>query len=94
MVYDSGILCIHEVQLLKATHFPTDWEYVTTLLKENAVDSTVQSVNGKLLLLTFLPQAGSERVFPKAFWLDWSGDIKLTKIPWPNFEPLQVRGAG
>ena len=36
---------IHEVQLLKATHFPTDWEYVTTLLKENAVDSTVQSVN-------------------------------------------------
>ena len=85
---------IHEVQLLKATHFPTDWEYVTTLLKENAVDSTVQSVNGKLLLLTFLPQAGSERVFPKAFWLDWSGDIKLTKIPWPNFEPLQVRGAG
>lgn len=85
---------IHEVQLLKAAHFPTEWKYVTTLLKENAVDSTVQSVNGKLLLLTFLPQAGSERVFPKAFWLDWSGDIKLTKIPWPNFEPLQVRGAG
>ena len=85
---------IHEVQLLKATHFPTDWEYVTTLLKENAVDSTVQSVNGKLLLLTFLPQAGSERVFPKAFWLDWDSDIKLTEIPWPNFDPLQVRGAG
>ena len=85
---------IHEVQLLKATHFPTDWEYVTTLLKENAVDTTVQSVNGKLLLLTFLPQAGSERVFPKAFWLDLGGDIKLTEIPWPNFDPLQVRGAG
>lgn len=85
---------IHEVQLLKATHFPTDWEYVTTLLKENAVDTTVQNVNGKLLLLTFLPQAGSECVFPKAFWLDWINDIKLTEIPWPNFDSLQVRGAG
>ena len=85
---------IHEVQLLKATHFPTDWEYVTTLLKENAVDTTVQNVNGKLLLLTFLPQAGSECVFPKAFWLDWIDDIKLTEIPWPNFDSLQVRGAG
>ena len=85
---------IHEVQLLKATHFPTDWEYVTTLLKENAVDTTVQNVNGKLLLLTFLPQAGSECVFPKAFWLDWSDDIILTEIPWPNFDSLQVRGAG
>ena len=84
----------HEVQLLKATHFPTDWEYVTTLLKENAVDTTVQNVNGKLLLLTFLPQAGNECVFPKAFWLDWSDDIKLAEIPWPNFDSLQVRGAG
>ena len=85
---------IHEVQLLKATHFPTDWEYVTTLLKENAVDTTVQNGNGKLLLLTFLPQAGNECVFPKAFWLDWSDDIKLAEIPWPNFDSLQVRGAG
>lgn len=85
---------IHEVQLLKATHFPTDWEYVTTLLKENAVDTTVQNVNGKLLLLTFLPQAGNECVFPKAFWLDWSDDIKLAEIPWPNFDSLLVRGAG
>lgn len=85
---------IHEVQLLKATHFPTDWEYVTTLLKENAVDTTVQNVNGKLLLLTFLPQAGNECVFPKVFWLDWSDDIKLAEIPWPNFDSLQVRGAG
>ena len=85
---------IHEVQLLKATHFPTDWEYVTTLLKENAVDTTVQNVNGKLLLLTFLPQAGNECVFPKAFWLDWSDDIKLAEIPWPKFDSLQVRGAG
>lgn len=85
---------IHEVQLLKATHFPTDWEYVTTLLKENAVDTTVQNVNGKLLLLTFLPQAVNECVFPKAFWLDWSDDIKLAEIPWPNFDSLQVRGAG
>ena len=85
---------IHEAQLLKATHFPTDWEYVTTLLKENAVDTTVQNVNGKLLLLTFLPQAGNECVFPKAFWLDWSDDIKLAEIPWPNFDSLQVRGAG
>lgn len=85
---------IYEVQLLKATHFPTDWEYVTTLLKENAVDTTVQNVNGKLLLLTFLPQAGSECVFPKAFWLDLINDIKLTEVPWPNFDSLQVRGAG
>ena len=54
----------------------------------------MQNVNGKLLLLTFLPQAGNECVFPKAFWLDWSDDIKLAEIPWPNFDSLQVRGAG
>ena len=92
MIPESCAIC--EVQLLKATHFPTDWEYVTTLLKEKAVDTTVQNVNGRLLLLTFLPQIGSERVFPRAFWLDWDSDIKLTEISWPNYDPLRVRGAG
>ncbi len=85
---------IHEVQLLKAKRFPMEWEYVTTLLKENAVDTTVQNIAGKLLLLTFIPKAGSEEVYPKVYWLDWTDNMELKEIPWPNFDPLQVRGAG
>lgn len=85
---------IQEVQLWKATHFPTTWQFVTTLMKERAVDTTVQDVDGKSLLLTFLPQNGSERVQPKAFWLDWSSEIKLKEIPWTDADDLQVRGAG
>lgn len=85
---------IEEVQLWKATQFPTTWEYVTTLLKERAVDTTVQTFDGKSLLLTFLPQNGSERVRPKAFWLDWGSNITLKEIPWPDTDDLRVRGAG
>lgn len=85
---------VHEVQLLKAKRFPAEWEYVTTLLKENAVDTTVQNIDGKLLLLTFIPKAGSEEVYPKAYWLDWADDMKLKEIPWPSFDTLKVRGAG
>lgn len=85
---------IGEVQLWKASHFPTDWEYATTLLKERAVDTTVQAFGENLLLLTFLPQSGSERVYPKAFWLKWDSDIRLEEFPWEAFNPLQVRGAG
>lgn len=85
---------IHEVQLLKATHFPEKWEYVTSLLNENAVDTTVQSVNGKYLMLTFIPHDKGEQVVPKAFWLDLCGDIKLTAISWTDFNQLHVRGAG
>lgn len=84
----------NKVQLLKATHFPTEWQYVTTLLDEYAADTTIQEINGKLLMLTFLPQSGSENVIPKAFWVDLSNDIRLNEIPWPEFDTLLVRGAG
>lgn len=85
---------IREVQLWKATHFPTEWQYVTTLLKDSAVDTTVQTWGETLLLLTFLPQAGNERVFPKAFCLEWGYNIQLKEISWTNFDSLLVRGAG
>ena len=92
MIPESG--AIREVQLLKAASFPTEWEYVTTLLRENAVDTTVQRMGDRYLLLTFLPQAESERVLPKAFWMDWDNEISLEEIPWQSFDMLQVRGAG
>lgn len=85
---------VHKVQLLKATYFPTEWEYMTTLLDEYAVDTTIQEINGKLLMLTFLPQIGSENVIPKAFWIDRSNGIRLNEIPWPKYDMLLVRGAG
>lgn len=84
----------NKVQLLKATYFPTDWQYVTTLLDEYAVDTTIQEINGRFLMLTFLPQVGSENVVPKAFWIDLSGDIRLNEISWNEFDTLLVRGAG
>lgn len=85
---------INEVQLLRATHFPTEWEYVKTLLKEYAVDTTVKDYNGRLLMLTYVPEPGSENVTPRAFWMDWENDIVLREIAWRNYDPLQVRGAG
>lgn len=85
---------INKVNLLKAKHFPTDWEYTATLLNEYAVDTTVQSIDGRLLLLTFVPEAETERVYPKAFWINWDNNINLKEIPWSDFDPLQVRGAG
>lgn len=85
-----------QVQLLRATHFPERWEYVTTLLQEPAVDTTVQAIDGRLLLLTFLPHGGNERVTPRAYWLkrDENGGASLEALPWPDFDPLLVRGAG
>lgn len=85
---------IEEMQLWKAVHFPTEWQYVTTLLRGRTVDTTVQAIGDRFLLLTFLPQRGSERVHPKAFWLEWSSDIRLKELQWTDFAPLQVRGAG
>lgn len=85
-----------QVQLLRATHFPEQWEYVTTLLPEAAVDSTVEEIDGRLLLLTFLPHGENERVTPRAYWLELreGGDASLEPLPWPDFDPLLVRGAG
>lgn len=87
---------VNRVQLLKATHFPDRWEYVTTLLDAHAVDTTVQEMDGKMLLLTFVPQTGSERVVPRAYWMNWQGetDISMEEISWADYDPLQVRGAG
>ena len=87
---------IHEVQLLKAVRFPYEWRYVTTLLHAHAVDTTVHRIGEKLLMLTFLPQSGSERVTPRAFWVHWEEDrtIQLEELSWPTFDSLLVRGAG
>lgn len=87
---------INKVQLFKAVKFPNRWEYVTTLIDEHAVDTTIEDVNGSLLMLTFVPQYGSECVVPKAYRVDWKGerDITLQEIQWSDFDPLKVRGAG
>lgn len=86
---------IDEVQLFRAERFPEKWVYVTTLLHSHAADTTVQSMDGKLLLLTFLPQSGSECVTPEAYWLTIENEMaELQQIPWPKYDTLTVRGAG
>lgn len=83
-----------EVRLYRAVSFPYRWEVQTVLLRERAVDTTVFESGGDWLLLTFLPDDGSERVTPRAYTLnDWC-DPKLREIPWTDFDPLRVRGAG
>lgn len=86
---------VDEVQLFKAEEFPAKWTYVTTLLHAHAADTTVQKINGKLLLLTFLPQDGCERVIPEAYWLTMTKNgAALQKISWQEYDTLRVRGAG
>lgn len=83
-----------EVRLYRAADFPFAWEKQTVLLNEAAVDTTVFEHNGRYWLLTFLLSAGSERVIPHAYTLtDWR-QPELREVPWPEFDPLQVRGAG
>lgn len=84
-----------EVRLYRATEFPVNWELQSLLLREKAVDTTVFCRNGEMYLLTFVPAEGSERVTPRAFRMIWEdADVRLTEIPWENYDPLQVRGAG
>ena len=83
-----------EVRLYRAADFPFVWEKETVLLSEAAVDTTVFEHNGSYWLLTFLLSSGSERVIPRAYTLtDWQRP-ELREVPWPDYDPLQVRGAG
>ncbi len=83
-----------EVRLYRALSFPFRWELQTVLLREKAVDTTVFACGGAYWLLTFLLDNGSEQVFPRAYTLaDWNAPV-LREVPWPDFDPLRVRGAG
>ena len=83
-----------EVRLYRAISFPYTWELQTVLLRERAVDSTVFEHNGIFWLLTFFTDHDSERVIPHAYTLkDWKNPV-LSEVPWPDYDPLRVRGAG
>ena len=84
-----------QVRLYRAVRFPDQWEPVTVLLRERAVDTTVFEREGQLYLLTYLPDTATERVTPRAFRLNLkTNNPALTPVPWEQFDPLQVRGAG
>lgn len=83
-----------EVRLYRATEFPYKWEQQEVLLRSCAVDTTVFFHDGCYWLLTFLKDDGTERVSPRAYKLSsWSAP-KLCEVPWPDYDPLRVRGAG
>lgn len=83
-----------EVRLYRAISFPFNWELQTVLIRERAVDTTVFSHEGRFWILTFVLDEGSERVFPHAYTLtNWEAPA-LKEVPWPDFDPLRVRGAG
>ena len=85
----------NEVQLYKATSFPDKWEYQKTLLNQYAVDTTVQELDGRLLMLTFTAQKADEAVTPHAYWIDdMEGIAEPKEIRWESFNPYRVRGAG
>ena len=84
-----------EVRLYRAVDFPEKWEQVTVLLKERAVDTTVFEKDGKMYLLTFLPDAATERVTPRAYRMELFGETaSLTPVSWECRDGLRVRGAG
>jgi len=84
-----------EVRLYRAVDFPISWEQTAVLLRERAVDTTVFEQNGHSYLLTYLTDGTSERVTPKAYEMFWEDDgVRLSEIPWRNYDPLRVRGAG
>jgi len=93
MIPESG--AGNQVQLLRAKVFPYEWDCVAVLLEEGYVDTTVQKINGKYILITFKPQTRSEEVVPKAFWMKFN-DLKfeLKEIEWKEYDSLKVRGAG
>lgn len=84
-----------EVALYQAIDFPWKWEKKQILLSGfRAVDTTAFSQDGVWYLLTYLPTDKTEHVTPRAYQLQLSGEPGLTEIPWPEFDPLEVRGAG
>lgn len=85
----------NQVRLYRATAFPEKWELMSVLLREKAVDTTVFEKNGRLYLLTYLPDSATERVTPRAYALTLREDAaELSPIPWDHYDELQVRGAG
>lgn len=84
-----------EVALYQAVDFPWMWEKKQILLSGfRAVDTTVFFRDGDWYLLTYLPADKTEHVTPRAYQLHLSGEPRLTEIPWPEYDPLEVRGAG
>ena len=84
-----------EVRLYRAAKFPDKWELVTVLLKERAVDTTVFEQDGRMYLLTYLPDFKTERVTPRAYRFELCGDnASVIPLPWELYDTLQVRGAG
>lgn len=84
-----------EVRLYRAAEFPAKWEKCSVLLPERAVDTTVFELDGRIYLLTYLPESGSERVTPRAYQLHFRDDgAALSPIPWEHYDELRVRGAG
>ena len=64
------------------------------LLRERAVDTTVFFHQNSYWLLTFVLDQGSEKVFPHAYTVEnWNTPV-LREVPWQNYDPLRVRGAG
>lgn len=84
-----------EIRLYRAIEFPYKWEQQEVLLNEKAVDTTLIEVNGKNVLLTYLPKEGTERVTPCAYEINFvEKDVELRKIQWNNYDELKCRGAG
>ena len=85
---------VSEVRLYRASSFPFHWELQTVLLRERAVDTTVFFHQNSYWLLTFVLDQGSERVFPHAYTVEnWNTPV-LREVPWQEYDPLRVRGAG
>ena len=84
-----------EVRLYQADLFPFTWHKKEILLHERAVDTTVFEKDGKLFLLTFLLDDGTEHVFPRAYAFYLHDEkTELIPIPWESYDTLMVRGAG
>lgn len=84
-----------ELRLYQAEEFPFRWRLREVLLRERAVDTTVYEAEGSLRLLTFLTEAASERVTPRAYALTLNAaEAALRPLDWADFDPLRVRGAG
>lgn len=84
-----------EVRLYKACDFPYEWCQEQVLLRRKCVDTTVFEQEGIWYLLTFLLDEGTEKVFPSAYRMEWSGaQPMLVPMEWQEFDCLNSRGAG
>lgn len=83
-----------KVCLYKAVDFPYDWENVSVLLNEKAVDTTVFEFNGKYFMLTYMINGVNEIVIPKAYELDLENRRITRELKWEEPNGLCTRGAG